>query len=780
MSSTTNNHSKAILSRILPRIGGLLLIIGLSMGAARAAEVTIIVKEKGSGLPIDGATVVIDQGQVYGETTTTGHITFTDITPPKQLKVLAAGFETLVKPLSSSDRKTITLYLEPVVMAGEGLTVTAERLVEKTSKLKLSATELTNAAGSAGDPLKALTALPGIIATGEGSAEVYMRGSNGNENITWVNHAPVGYLYHFGGFQSTINPSLIEDINVFLGGFPVEYGDALGGVIDARLRPPKNDRMHYQFDLSTITSSFLVEGPAGAAGGDSFFVAGKRSYLDLLFSPSDATELFSEDDEEDPDRVLLVPRFYDFQALYRHQLNGGHVDSYVFAAGDELEIELRSSVKSDPQLAGELQEKIEYQSAGTTWQQRWNKEWDSITTVSYLHDKSSIRAGRDDQGQPFFARIEENALRLQPELRWRPRTASQFSIGFSASYADIPVDLYAPRSPTEGDPDFDFTSKKKYRIKKNLSAHEISPYIKYRKQWTDRLTTQLGLRHTNIEVSGGFSTHQFSPRTSMEYKLTASTLLTAAWGQYIQIPRGEEIVASFGNPSLLMTEAEHRILGIEHQVNALYSVKAEVYQKPMKNLIIALDENAPPDNFSNRGTGEAYGFDLFIKRKPSQGKIGWLSLSWARSRRTNEITGITRDFSGDQPYTLTGVWGQPFGGNWKRWNWSVKTQIHSGTPYTEVIARHQEDPNDPNSRWIPEYGKHNAKRLPTYYKVDLRIGREVLFNESKMKFYFDLQNVTFAKNIVEYDVGDEYEDIDNPTEVTGLAFFPFFGVEMEF
>ncbi|VAW87769.1 hypothetical protein MNBD_GAMMA16-238 [hydrothermal vent metagenome] len=757
----------------------LFIVMLLNMNCALAANIIVIVKEKGSGVPIEGATVVINEGDVYDETGKTGKIEFSDIATPNKVKVLAAGFETLEEQVPQN-RTKITLYLEPFFIEGEGLKVSAERLVEKASKLTLSSAELIKSAGSGGDPLKAITALPGIIATSEGSAEVYMRGSNGNENITWVNNAPVGYLYHFGGFQSTINPALIEDINVFLGGFPVQYGDALGGVIDAKLRAPKNDRMRYKFDISTITSSFLIEGPAGETGGDSFFIAGRRSYLDLIFSPGDASKAFADDDEDDPDRILLVPRFYDFQALYRHQLNNGYLDSYLFTAGDEMEMEIRSSAKSDPQLAGEAREKIEYQTAGLTWQQRWNSRWDSIATLAYIHEKSAARLGRDELGESFYARVGEKTLYLQPELRWSPQIDSQFSVGLDSAYAEIPVDVYAPRSNTEDDPNFDFTSQKKYRLNKMLRANAISPFIKYRQQWTKRLSTQLGLRHTNIELTGGFHTHKFSPRATLEYKLPPDTLLTATWGQYIQMPSGEEVVESFGNPALLMTEAEHRILGIEHQINPLYSVRAEIYHKPMKNLVIVLDENDPPDNYSNRGTGEAYGFDLFIKRTPSQGKIGWISLSWASSRRTNEITGITRDFSGDQPLTFIAVWGQPFGGNWKRWDWSIKAQVNSGRPYTAIIDRNREVPGDSTSRWIATYGKHNAERLPTYYKVDLRIGREVLLKESKLKVYLDLQNVTFAKNIVEYDYGNEYEKINNPTEVTGMSFFPFFGVEVEF
>lgn len=764
---------------VLMRFSSVIIISLFCIKPVYAAEINILVKEKGSGSAIEGAIVVIDNGASYKETEHNGRAFFPDRQITHQVKILANGYETLLSNLHQGQLE-FTFYLIPNVFESEGLKVTAERLPEKGSKLTLSTEDITRSAGSGGDPLKAITALPGISPTEEGSAEVYMRGSNGNENITWVNNVPVGYLYHFGGFQSTINPALIKDINVYLGGFPVEYGDALGGVIDAKLRTPKNDKTHYQFDLSTIASSFLVEGPVNEAGGDSYFIAARRSYLDLILSPADATDALVDDDDSDRDQIVLVPRFYDFQALYHHKLNAGYVDSYLFAAGDEMEMEIRNSAKSDPQLAGEIRDKIEYQTAGVTWQQRWNRKWDSITTVAYLHEKNASRIGRDDKGDSFFAHIEEHTLFVQPELRWYPADDLQVSYGLATGYSQIPVDVYAPRTASEDDINFDFTSQKKYRLKKKIKGSEISPYVKYRKQWTERFTTQFGLRHTNIEVTGGFHTHQYSPRVSIEYKLTPDTLLTSSWGKYIQIPEGDQVVEAFGNPSLVMKEAEHRIVGIEHQINKMYHLKAEVYHKPMKNLVIALDENIPPNNYKNRGSGEAYGFDLYIKRESSAGKMGWLSLSWGKSRRTNQITGITRDFSGDQPLTLTTVWGEPFMGNWKRWDWSIKAQVRSGRPFTAVTGRHREDSNDPTSRWIPEFGKHNAERLPTYFKVDLRIGKTVLFNESKLKLYLDLQNVTFNKNVVEYDYGNEYEKIAQPAEITGMSFFPFFGVEVEY
>lgn len=756
-----------------------LIVLCLNPGNMLAAELTVIVKQKGSGSPVEAAIVILDDSEIYAETDHTGIAKFANIDIPLTLKILATGYDILDEDINP-DENTITLYLEPMEMSGSAIEVTAERIEEKASRISLARDELTRTAGSMGDPLKAIAALPGIIPAGESNTQVYMRGSNTNENIIWVNRAPVGYLYHLGGFQSTIHPALIEDINVFLGGFPVEYGNALGGVIDARLRPPQNDRKHYYFDISTIASSFLVEGPVAEAGGDSYFIAGRRSYIDLIFSPDEFNKQFQDDDKDDPDQFTLVPRFYDFQSLYRHQLDQGYLDAYIFAAGDEAALDVRGSAVSDPQLSGALNQKQSYFTTGITWQQILNSEWEQFMTLAYYRNKNSLRLGRDINGNPYFANVETNALFWQPELLHRLAQDDQLTFGFASVYTRAPVDLNISRPPDEDDIYFDFTGQPKFILNKTLYVNELSPYIKYRTQLTDKLVTIVGVNYSNLSITGGYSQHELSPRASLEYSATENTLLTASWGRFIQPPDGVEIIETFGNPGLEVTAAEHRILGIQYKFNPLYSIKTEIYHKPMKNLVVSIDTNTPPENYLNEGTGEAYGIDIFLKREPRDRKMGWFALSYARSERTNEITHITRDFTGDQPLTFTALWGQPFGGDWKRWDWSVKAEIHSGTPYTEVTGRHQEDPLDPSSRWIPEFGTHNAARTPTYFKMDLRIAREVLMNTGKLKLYVDIQNVTFNNNIVEYDYGNEYEKIGRPTEISGIGFFPFFGAEIEF
>jgi len=754
-----------------------------------AADISVIVKERGSGDVVNGAYVIINKEQTVLTTDQNGIAIIPGLEITDSIKIVAPGYEnfnmiyvdndTDSDTNSNSGKSTIEVYIYPETVKGVGLEVTKARIVEKVSKISLSREELTNAPGSQGDPLKVISSLPGVVATSEASTQVYIRGSDATDNQARVNRVPVGYLYHLGGFSSTLNPALIEDLNIFLGGFPVEYSDRLGGVIDVTLRAPKTDKQHYRFDISTISTSILAEGPVGDSGKDSYFAAFRRSYIDLLFSPADFNEQLGNDDP-DSDQITTVPSYFDGQFLYRHKLDQGYLDSYYFTANDIVKVEVIGSAKSDPERAGETSSSQSFQTLGTTLYKPWSPDTNFVMPLAYYNLNNEIRVGRDATGEPFKIKFEVHTLFWQPEFQWSINKNDKLSYGIEVSLNKAPVDLYISRPPSEDDVDFNLTSRKKYRLKKDLYFNSYAPYVKYRKKWSKAWTTIAGLRYSDINVRDGFNTQEFSPRATVEYQLNKRTLFTATWGKYIQNPDGAAIIDGFGNPELKITKAEHRILGLEYLFNPWYSIKTEIYEKPMSDLVVSIDENEPPNNYSNEGSGNAKGIDIFLKRRAQQRRIGWLSLSLSKSERTNERTGVTRDFSGDIPVAITAVWGQPFSGSWNRWDWSFKAKFSSGNPYTPVIGRSRAIPGDDTSIWVAQYGEKNSERTPNQFKLDIRFARTVLFKKTKLKYYFDIQNATFSKNVVGYDYGNEFEKIDDPQEELGSGFFPFFGVEIDF
>src|SRR5688572_223080 len=84
------------------------------------------------------------------------------------------------------------------------------------------------------DALRALGRLPGIAQNGM-TAQSNIRGGETGELLTLLDGFPLRQAFHLPGYQSVfgvIDPGLVDDAVVYTGGFPVRYGNRLGGVFD--------------------------------------------------------------------------------------------------------------------------------------------------------------------------------------------------------------------------------------------------------------------------------------------------------------------------------------------------------------------------------------------------------------------------------------------------------------------------------------------------------------------------------------------------------------------
>ncbi len=776
----------------------LLAIIFLCPENAQANILHITVLEKGSGDPVEGATVVIKQSNEYTTTNNQGILSFEDISFPIDIKVLNTGYATLEQKVTTNE---LILYLEPLSFDGEVLEVIAERVKEKTSKITLNPQELRRVPGTQGDPIKMLETLPGVITNSAGGGggndpnAIYVRGSSGGENSFWINRLPTDYLYHLWGI-SVVNPSLVKDFNIFLGGFPVEYDDVLGGVVDIQLRNPKTDRLHQTYRIALNESAALIEGPINEQ--QSFYLAGRISYIDKALNPfiDDLVKLFQDDESDDDISVITLPKYWDVQANWHYELPKGSADLYYFGSGDALAININQLDTLDPEILGKLSVDFGFHTLGFSLRKSLSATLATHITSALKRSFQRQSFGTDEDGKPFGIDVVVNTGLLHPQAIWTPLKNHEFTFGSQINYATLPISLNISSFPTEENfVGNNFSSLEKRKIDETINFATTSPYLKWRWTW-NKFSTTLGARYSKIRGTGGINLSGYSPRTSIEYQATKRLLLTSSWGRYIQIPSGAQLLRNYGNPRLSFTEAEHRIVGLQYRFSKLWMAQLEAYHKPMEKLVLTRPLETPPNNYRNDGTGEAYGTDLLIKRDYGNRKMGWLSYSYAKSSRTL-INGIGRDFSGDQPHTISVVWSQPFTGSWNKWTWGFKLQANSGQPYTPIVGRvamcgdgtttqvcaDQENADaDPSlSYWNPIYGKRNSLRYPFAHKLDIRIDRLIRYNTWKMTLYLDLLNVTLQQSVGTFDYGKNYEDYNNP-KTSGFPpiIFPFFGIEATF
>ncbi|RLA06976.1 MAG: hypothetical protein DRQ51_07570 [Gammaproteobacteria bacterium] len=753
-----------------------LLLLSFFMASVVLSEqavLTVLVKGTGDILP--EAQIVFIDGD-YLTTDDKGQARLDDNQKNKKIKIMAMGFEPLSIDLSK--HKNYKFYLYPQVVSGASLEVVADRIKQKASKIVLHKQELTKSAGSQGDPIKVLQSLPGVVAASDSRGQVYIRGSDLRDNVTWINYMPVWYLFHWGGINSVLHPDLVEDFNIFLSGAPVQYDDKLGGVIDVRLREPKKDRFHQKYDISTYASSFLLEGPLSQSGDKSFYLTYRRSYIDALMSPDKFSNMANSDNEEDEqNKFTLVPKFYDLSANYHQELENGKFDVFYISAGDKLELTTEASAKADPNLKGKVHYNVNYNVLSFLYQKMINQTYSFLAPLTYNRMSEQIEVGTNPfKNEPYYLYNKIESVQWYPRLKQTINKNTSYSYGLDLQYYKAPLKMDIVEPPENTDLGWTLTGANSYQINKTLYFNQMVSYIKQSLQHSDKFKTIAGIRYSTITGDDDTNIQGISPRIATEYDLTDKHKLTSSWGRYLQMPEGYQLLDGLGNPSLSFTEAEQRTIGLQSTYNPQWFSQIEIYHKPMKNLVAHFSTKNSPDNYKNEETGEAYGADLYLKHNKENGSYGWLSYSYLQSTRDSKIHGKT-SFEGEQPHNLTLVYNHPIN---RQWSWGIKAKYHTGAPFTKVIGRVQKQAPDGTNYYAPIHNQYNSDRLPDYYKIDLRFDKTILYDTAKLNFYIDLQNITFKRNVVGYEYGNEYDKIDKPQEMTSMGFMPFFGVQIEF
>lgn len=738
-----------------------LLLWTTSAGVSHAAAPLFIlhgtVYEKGTRRPLDGVTVFVpDNDALVATTAADGSFTLEVAAPGEYpLAAAAVGFIKTVplKVTAGQDAENaVAIYLEPVYSLNE-VVVQAARNLDRTAKTVISGKELSAVPGTAGDPLRAIQALPGVATAGDVSSAPAIRGSGPENNAYYVDFLPAFYLFHMGGMESVINADLVEDFNIYSSSFGPEYQDVTGGVIDVRLRKPRTDRLGAKVNLSMLESDLLVEGPL--AKNQSFYLAGRRSYIDL-FMPKTG-EL------DDGVEYKQFPRFYDYQGKYIWQMSPDSALTLMASgAADELKLNLTHSsdlVKHDPILAGGAQMQVGYHSQGALLTSRLTPALANRFGVAHMY------TGLQQQmTQLGHVKVNDNLFYGRDQLTWQAGELHQLLFGVESGFSRVKLDADTTKvMPSDFTAPPDYTSADRVTNNDTIAIQWYDAALKERWQFLDVATLSVG-GHGSYESY--FEKYRVEPRLGLEVTPVKNTLLTAGWGKYHQFPQGFQIVNGFGNPQLSYENADHYSVGVEQQLPEAWSARLEGYYKKFTDLVIPHE----PENYINGGSGKAYGVEALVKKHRTADWSGWVSLAYAKTERRNDVTGAAFPFSYDQPLIANLVYEWNFARNWI---FGAKWRYQTGAPFTPVIGTY----TDSSGRLRPTYGELGSERLPDYHRLDVRIAREFLFDKWKLSAYLDIINAYAHRNVSGYDYNEDYT---SRKKVTQLPLMPALGIRGEF
>jgi len=718
----------------LNRRAGCSLALAAVMLAGQAECFTVSgrIHEQGTPYPVAGAIVRAVGSTIYVEADGEGRYRIEVPEGTQGVTISAAGFQLVDRGWSVQPGQDVRLdyALTRIEVRADEVVVRGRRAAAQVGQTEITREEIKNTPGTAGDALRAVQNLPGVIMPSEFLGQMAVRGGGPNDNLYLIDGIPWPVPFHFGGIMSTVNSELLKDVNLYAAGFDSRWGDSHGAVLDAHTRPGDKERFQGSADVNLVVSEGLVEGPLGL-GDSSWSIGGRRSYFDLLFG-----KMFS-------DTFNAFPRFWDLGGSIDASLSPqDRVRGLALATDDLVGLKISEEMSRDSRFTGNFRMHNTYQTGGLGWTTtRLPGITSTLTPFAYsVMDDTAFGSLLSFKNRKQFTGVKE-------EASWEAGSflGTTHLVGFGGDLVEVKDRFYFFLSdPVTGD---------RWETTVNGRGLNSGGYLQDRVGFADRGAITLGGR---FDHSNRVNKNALLPRASAEWKADPLTTLRAAWGIYSQFPNGYQLNPDYGNPNLAPEKAQHSVLGVERQITRGTFGKVEVYHKWYRDLIVNANDTGGRRRegawrLSNDGVGLARGVEVFLKQNVGEKFFGWLSYAYSTSKR--------RDFPGDkwalyeydQPHVATLVGSYAFTPVWRL---GAKVRYSSGSLITPVTGAYK----DANDRWTPIHGPANSERLADYIRTDMRLEHGFLYSGWKLNLYFEVLNLFDRKNPADYQYNEDYSE----------------------
>lgn len=761
----------------------LILLFAISGFAEVAGLVTLsgYLKNKANGEALIGATVYIPQLRTGVITNPYGFYSISVPSGTYSINFSFIGYQTQSPFVNLTSSKQMNIMLEEetkqideVVVTGEKKNRNVENLQMSMEKVQVKMIRKLPSFMGEVDVIKSITLLPGIQNGGEGSSGLYVRGGGPDENLMMLDEAPVYNASHLLGFFSVFNSDAINDVQVYKGGIPAEYGGKASSVIDIRMKDGNSQKLGVNGGIGNISSRLTVEAPI-IKDKWSFIVSGRRTYADFLGKLIGIEAL--------KENQLY---FYDLNLKTNAQIN------------DKNRLYLSAYTGSDYFKVGES---IYMRWGNLTSTARWNHLFSSklFSNTSLIFSRYNYNLGVPGSGADQFDWTSQiSDYNFKEDFTWYLNTKNKLTMGFNLIYHHF--------EPGQ----IDANEKSYFSDLKltNYNALDHSVYVSNEQSIGTKLTLRYGLRYSYFQQIGKGKVreylnpdrpnenevigtkeygsgklvppayHNLEPRLALKYMLNPESSVKASYNRMVQ---NLHLISNTNSPTPLdiwLPSSTYIKPLIANQVGLgyfrnfnknMFETSAEVYYKKMENVIdyvdgaeLFLKENLETELL--RGSGHAYGLELYAKKQ--EGRLtGWLSYTLARSMR--KIPGINDGkaypSSYDRTHNISLVTNYDLS---KRWNLSTSWIFATGNPTSFPIAKYNVQGNS-----MYYYSSRNGNRIPDYHRLDISLTYDFKKNERrkvKQSINFSIYNLYARRNA--YSVYfKQNEDNPNVTEATRLS-----------
>jgi len=764
-----------------------LVLLSVPATAKEAGTISGIALDKDTRRPLVGANVILKGTEMGAACGLDGKFIIRNA--PKgtyQLIISMIGYEvqTLegvsVEP-SSVIELEISLKSRPIEM--KGITIFGKEEKELKEEVRVSTrnlkiTEIKDMAGVAGDVLRAVQVLPGVIARSDFTSQLYVRGGSPDQNLIMVDNVEVFNPYRlkmFGGPISMFNPDVVERVELISGGFPAEYGDKLSAVLLVKNKDGNRSRVSSSGSVSLIDAKYFIEGPLYDFNGAWLF-ATRRTYYDMLLN-----RLVG--------KGFIFPYFRDLQGKLFYTLTPNQtIRINVLDSNEGMLIKDLEPEEGEDELFDDITGKFSLEMGvddnlySIGWVNIINDRLFSELTLSQYDDFWSLRATYEPEY--FDVGIDMKRRAMREDITYLGFSSHEIKGGLQI--ADIITDItvkikqdsltYYLTNPGDRRQVDSAYVERKFGFQKASSI--TAGYIQDTWRINPLATIQAGIRADHSSFTDKWI---YSPRFSSNFMLDDKTALRFAFGYFYQAPNFTTLFERnidwniFETIKLNNEKAMHYLTGVERSFLGGFTAKLEGYYKSLDNLVVPTDSLG---NFIPKNTGKGYakGFEFFLEKKssPNAGISGWISYSYIITKeKDSDKEWFHRDF--DQRHTISTIVNlKLFAGL----STHLKFIYGSGFPWTPLEkVDHICDENGDTLFAIPTWGNKNSSRYPPYQRLDVRLDWEHKFKDFGLSVYIEIINAFDHRNVYEYYWTEDYK-----TRLVAymLPRLPYFGISINF
>ncbi|MBN2280183.1 MAG: TonB-dependent receptor [Candidatus Marinimicrobia bacterium] len=583
------------------------------------------VVDQESQMPLPGANITIEKTTLGAMTDNKGNFAISDV-PVGRYNIMVSyiGYKNAVMReilVQSAKESVLNIELEESPIMMNEIVVETEIHKEQTlnSMSSVSARSFTveesrRYAGGFDDPARLASAFAGVSVGNIQDNAIIVRG-NAPKGILWQvegvkvpnpNHFPDGNVAG-GGFMSILSAQLLSDSDFFTGAFPAEYGEALSGVFDIKMRNGNDQKREHTFQMGILGIDFATEGPVGNQGA-SYLVNYRYSTFALLVPFLNTEQIPMYQDLSF--KVNIPTRKYGLFSIWS-----------ISSADKNIEPAEKDSSKwefSWDRVKYNYKVKMGAFGLNHKYLLGASSYINTSLAATGLSNKFDMDRYDDNwilQDQDYLNNLTGTyVVKSYVNHKFNSNHVNRTGISMSNLFYNIDV-----RSS------FDFTPPMQIVSKSRGNSNLVEVFSQSKYHLTQNLIVNGGVHSQYFMFN---KTYTIEPRVGINWKIFSNQTLSFGYGNHSQLNplfiyfserNGEKI-----NRDLEFAKAHHLVFGYDCLLNANLRLKIEPYYQYLYNFPVIPDSSYSlinyeqdwqlHDKLENDGTGKNFGIDFTLER----------------------------------------------------------------------------------------------------------------------------------------------------------------------